>query len=514
MALSPSTYTLLCGCFVALGSILFGYDLGVIAGVLTAPDFKLATGNPDDNYVGFIVSALTLGAFCGCIPASMLADRFSRRMAIFVASLIFLMGGSIQTAAKSGAMMLAGRFFAGFAIGMLALLAPLYQSEIARAEFRGRLTTLQQFFLGLGAFIASFITFGTSLNQNGTAFQWRFPLGLQMAPCVPLAALIWFFPESPRWLIINGRDEEGRLALAKLHARGDINDAYVVAEYNEIKADVLKEKSQQPGWKVLVKDSQAVRKVMIGIIIQFSVQMTGVSAIQYYSPQILGAFGFTATKTLLFQALSQILALIGELCCILFIDRLGRRWPLIICNMATGATFVVGAALLARYPVAADGSVNMGAAGAFIAMTWLFQFFFSFAIGPLSWAIPVEIFNTNIRAKGTAITSMACWIANFMIGQVTPIALTNVGWRYYMLFAICGFTNALTFYLILPETKGRTLEEMDDYFAATHWIVPLSKTQPRSVSAVRAEIGEGIYDDSASSEKKNSNLNLQTQTLS
>ena len=130
MVLSPKLYTFLCGCFAALGSILFGYDLGVIAGVLPAKDFLRVTGDPNEDYKGFIVSALLLGAFCGCLPACLIADRFSRRHAIFVGAIIFIFGGAIQTAAMNREMILAGRFFAGFAIGMLSMLAPLYQSEI------------------------------------------------------------------------------------------------------------------------------------------------------------------------------------------------------------------------------------------------------------------------------------------------------------------------------------------------------------------------------------------------
>ncbi len=116
-------------------------------------------------------------------------------------------------------------------------------------------------------------------------------------------------------------------------------------------------------------------------------------------------------------------------------------------------------------------------------MIWIFNFFFSAGIGPLSWAVPVEILNTSVRAKGTALTSMSCWVANFMIGQITPKALASVGWKYYILFAVGGFTNALTFWLILPETKGRTLEEMDQFFEQT---LGSSPSTTRAMSRTRS----------------------------
>ncbi|PWN48034.1 general substrate transporter [Violaceomyces palustris] len=498
MTLKPKTYTFLCGCFVALGSMLFGYDLGVIAGVLPAKDFIRVMGNPDKDYVGFISSSLTLGAFVACIPASLLADRFSRRSTIFVGSIIFLLGGCLQTAAKNREMMLAGRFFAGLAIGVLSMMAPLYQSEIAHPSIRGRLTTLQQFFLGIGATIASFVIFGISETQADTPFEWRFPLGLQMLPCLPLAAMIFFMPESPRWLMMVGRERESLETLARLHSSGDLDDALVRAEFSEMKSALIKESKEETGWMSLVTDAQNFRKLMLGITIQFSVQMTGVSCIQYYAPAIFEEIGFDKRMTFLFQSVNSIIALIGEAACVLYIDRLGRRGPLIFSNVISGSTFAVGTAIQAKYPASAK---NTSASYAFVMMTWIFNFFFSAGIGPLGWAYPVEIFNTSIRAKATSITSMSSWISNFLIGQVSPKAFDSLGWKYYILFAIFGFTNAITIWAFFPETKGRTLEEMDEYFEKTHWIVPLSDYKPklsrddREEELRRGVLHQGITDE-------------------
>ncbi|CAO1636529.1 unnamed protein product [Parajaminaea phylloscopi] len=491
MGLSPKLYTFGCGCFAALGSILFGYDLGVIAGVLIAKDFLNVTGHPDADYLGFITSSMLLGAFIATIPAALTADRFSRRSAIFVGALIFILGGVLQTAAMNRETMLAGRFFAGMGIGQLGMLAPLYQSEIAHPSRRGSLTTLVQLFLGIGALVASFVVYGCNKHHRDTIFEWRFPLALQLLPALPLAALIFLLPESPRWLVAAGRDEDALKSLARLHARGDVQDTFVLAQLAEIQATVSAAKQQEASWMRFVTDKQAFRKVLLGITIQFSVQMTGVSAIQYYSPQIFATMGFSSDKTLLLQSINSIVAICGEVACVLFIDKLGRRGPLITANMVAGSTFCVVAALQASFPNSGN-NFNQSAAIAFVAMTWIFNLSFSSGIGPLSWAIPAEIFDTALRAKGTAITSMAAWISNFMIGQVTPRALENIGWRFYIVFAVCGFTNALTFFLVLPETKGRTLEEMDRYFAETPWIVLGAKTHKVSTSEREEQLRRGI----------------------
>jgi sugar porter (SP) family MFS transporter len=387
-------------------------------------------------------------------------------------------------------MMIAGRFFAGMAIGMLSMLAPLYQSEIAHPSIRGRLTTLQQFFLGIGAFIASFVVYGMQVHHAGTAAQWRFPLGLQMAPCVPLATMIFLFPESPRWLMSVGKEEESVAALARLHANGDTKDNLVLAEAAELKAALAHEREVETGWASLFTNRKNFRRILMGITLQFSVQMTGVSVFQYYAPAVFANLGFGAERSLLFQSISSVVALIAQFSCILLVDRLGRRQPLIWANIAIGVTFIIGTALQARYPASTG---NIGAAYAYIVMTWLFNFAFSCAVGPISWAYPAEIFSTSIRAKGTAVTSMACWVANFMIAQVSPIALDNIGWRYYLVFVVCSFTNALTFYLFFPETAGRTLEEMEQYINESGYLVPLHKSRGlRSATEREEELRRGI----------------------
>lgn len=377
---------------------------------------------------------MLLGAFAGTIPAALLADRFSRRMAIFISSIIFLFGGALQTGSQSGGQMLAGRFFAGYGIGSLGMLAPLYQAEIAHPSHRGRITTLFQFSLGLGAFIASWVVYGCNLHQSGKASEWRVPLALQMLPAIPLATLTFLLPESPRWLAAAGRSDDALKSLARLHARGDTNDTFVLAQLAEIEREVTDQKASEAKWLTFVTDKQAARKVLLGIALQFSVQMTGVSArrkrreralalhaeqhppflapqvsaLQYYSPTIFASMGFSANKTLLLQSFNSIVALAGELACVLFIDKLGRRGPLIGANMIAGLSFLIATILQARFPNTGP-NFSSSAAIAFVAMTWLFNLVFSAGIGPLSWAIPVEMFNTGQRAKATAMTSMAAW---------------------------------------------------------------------------------------------------------
>lgn len=152
----------------------------------------------------------------------------------------------------------------------------------------------------------------------------------------------------------------------------------------------------------------------------------------------------------------------------MLIDRLGRRWPLIVGNLMNMVTFIIATVLLALYPPQAD---NSGAHWGFIIMTWLYNFSFSATCGPLSWIIPAEVFDTRTRVKGVSIATMISFAFNTMIGQVTPIAMTNVRWRYWLLFVIGNFTNAIFFWLFMPETSKLPLEEMNSLFSNAPWLV-------------------------------------------
>jgi len=179
--------------------------------------------------------------------------------------------------------------------------------------------------------------------------------------------------------------------------------------------------------------------------------------------------GITGNNTLKYQAINNIIALVAQFLCMMLIDKFGRRRPLIFGNLGNMVTFIIATILLAKYPPGTSN--NTGAQWGFIIMTWLYNFSFSATCGPLSWIIPAEVFDTRTRSKGVSIATMTSFAFNTMIGQVTPIAMTNVGYKYYYLFIICNFTNAVFFWLLLPETARKPLEEMNYLFSNTPWIV-------------------------------------------
>ena len=359
-----------------------------------------------------------------------------------------------------------------YSVGVLCMIIPLYQAELAHPSIRGRVTALQQFMLGIGALCAAWISYGTDVGFADTnSGQWRTSLGIQVVPAVFLAALIMIFPESPRWLIDHGHVEEGLKTLARLHAHGDESDPWVQAEFQQIQDTITFEHEHQAkSYAELFTDRSCFRRLFLACAIQGSVQMTGVSAIQYYSVTIYGKMGISGVDALKYQAISSIIALIAQALCILFIDKFGRRWVLIGGNLGNMVTFIISTILLALFPPGSNQ--NAAASWGFIVVTWVYNFSFSATCGPLSWIIPAEIFDTKTRSKGVAIATMTSFGLNTMIGQVTGIAMEKIGWRFYILFVVCNLTNAIFFYCFLPETAKRPLEEMKDLFTNAPIFVP------------------------------------------
>lgn len=470
MAMNPKLYQFLVCCFAAIGSFAYGYDLSVIAQVIASETF-VERFNPTTNENGAVVSLFTGGAFFGASAAGLISDRVGRKYTISIACVIFIFGGCLQAGCTKLGMLLGGRFIAGIAVGILLMIIPIFQAELCHPSIRGTVTALQQFFLGIGALCSSWIAYGCYSGLAGSENQFRVPLGLQVVPIGFLLFATHFLPESPRWLVAKDRRELALKTLAKLHSHGNCDDAGTVAQFDQIVSEVEYEKTvPKVGWFSLFSTKDRARRILICVALQASVQLTGVSAIQYYSPTIFANIGLTTSQSLLYQSINSIIALIAQALCIATIDFTGRRWVLISCNALCGLMFMVGLILLAKFP--AEQTTNRSAQIGFIASTWIYNFIFSYGVGPLSWIIPSESFNLAIRSKGVALATMMSFAFNTMIGQVTDKAMQEVKWKYYYLFIFCGLSNAVFFWSFLPETRKIPLESMDEYWNEAPYFIP------------------------------------------
>ncbi|KAI0164488.1 general substrate transporter [Hypoxylon sp. FL1284] len=453
---------------------------------------------------GAVVSLFTGGAFFGAMFAGPAGDALGRRLTILVGALLFLLGGAIQTAAQTINYLYGGRAVAGLGVGFLTMIirhtnhdtTAVYQSEIAHPSIRGRVTGLQQFMLGVGSLAAGWISWGCFTSLRGTG-QWRIPLGIQNAPAAALAALILLFPESPRWLVDHGRADAGLATLARLHAAGDRDDPWVRAEFALIQETVGFEREHEAkSYLELFTSPSAFRRLFLAVAIQASIQMTGVSAIQYFSVSIFAQIGISADDALKYQAINNVLALVAQAACMLLIDRFGRRPTLIAGNLVNCVMFIIATILLALFPpgAGAGGTAGWGFIIVTRCSTWLYNISFSFACGPLSWIIPAEIFDTHTRSKGVSMATMASFAFNTLVGQVTSVAVDRVGWRFFVLFAVCNFTNAVFFYLVLPETKRVPLEHMGAVVFAPDapWIVVGKRARLHRAAAAAAAVDPAV----------------------
>lgn len=261
--------------FLALGGFLFGYDSGIISSTIAQPHFIEYMGEPSSSERGGIVSSFTGGAILGALSISFLADRFGRRITVFIGSVISVIGSALQGGAVNVPMMITGRLIAGFSVGLLSAIVPMYCSEIATAEDRGKLSGLLQFMLSWGFFVAQWLGYGCF--QVDSHFQWRFPLSFQVVPGIIMGFGIWFLAESPRWLVEKERYEEAKAMLERLHGNG-LNSDFIQLEFREIVDTITAEKQVAvSSWKEMISRASWRRRLILGMGVQAFGQLSGIN---------------------------------------------------------------------------------------------------------------------------------------------------------------------------------------------------------------------------------------------
>ncbi|KAF4222678.1 hypothetical protein CNMCM8980_007840 [Aspergillus fumigatiaffinis] len=495
--------------FSTLGGLLFGYDQGVISGVITMESFgaRFPRIYTDSSFKGWFVSTLLLAAWFGSLINGPIADRLGRKLSINLAVVIFVIGSAIQCGAVTIPMLFAGRAIAGLAVGQLTMVVPLYISEVSIAEIRGSLVVIQQLSITIGILVSYWINYGTNYIggsrcapdvpfSNGSKFDpyhdvpsggcdgqsdasWRLPLALQIVPAMILGLGMLFFPDTPRWLMMKERYDDALRSLSKLRRKAR-DCPELVNEYLEIKASILLENTfarehfpNMSGLRLhaaqylsFLTTWARFKRLAIGCCVMFFQQFMGCNAMIYYAPTIFGQLGLDGnTTSLLATGVYGIVNCLSTLPALFLIDKVGRR-PLLM----FGATGTCISLAIVGGVIGAYGSdlVNHKSAGwAGIAFIYIYDINFSYSFAPIGWVLPSEIFNLSIRSKAISITTSATWMCNFIIGLVTPDMLDTITYGTYIFFAaFCLLALAFTFFCI-PETRGKTLEDMDLIFGDT-----------------------------------------------
>jgi SP family arabinose:H+ symporter-like MFS transporter len=437
----------------SLGGFLFGFDMAVVSGVLPLlqKQFNLSAFQE-----GWFVSSALVGCIVGVAFSGELTDRIGRKKPLLVAAVLFLLSALGCATMPTLFLITASRFIGGIGIGLASNVVPLYISEIAPAKSRGRLITYYQFALTLGILVAYLTNAGLlnySLDHTGTGAGWftvatttevwRAMIGLGAVPAIFFLFGMFMVPESPRWLFQQGRIEEGKNILTAIGMQ---------AESEQEATAILKNEEEKVSYKELF--SPRWRKaLLIGILLPLFSQFSGINAIIYYGPSILSNAGSSLSSSLISQVIFGAANMLFTLIAIWKVDSAGRR-PLYLAGTAGAAI-----SLLCTGICFASGATTS---------VWLLVFVlaflacFAFSIGPLKFVVAAEIFPNKIRGRAMAISILVMWIADTIVGQLTPVLLKTVGTpATFWIFAAFCVIAFITVYKLLPETKGKSLEQIE-----------------------------------------------------
>lgn len=441
-------------CFaVALGGLLFGFDTAVISGAIS---FVKTQFSLDTVAEGWVVSSGLLGSIIGVFATGIISDKIGRKKTIIVAAIMFLLSGFGCGFASSFTLLVIARMIGGIGVGMASVISPMYISEFAPADKRGRMVAYYQLAITLGILLAYLSNaYILSISDNGTSEllqqPWR---GMFVVMCIPSLLFLLMLvkvPESPRWLVEINRQQEAQKILYTVRPK-----AAADKEFN----DIERAKSRAKTTSVSLLHPSVRIPLIIGIVLAVLQQFSGINAIIYYGPNIFQSAGLDSSNALMFQVIIGTVNFLSTIIAIAYADKYGRKFLL-----KTGLTGIIISLILCGilfYTNHTQGYL-------LLVLMMLYIICFAFSIGPVTWIIINEIFPTHVRVKAVTVCTMALWIAVWLVGQFFPWLLEKAGPAFtFWAFAIFSLINLLFSLTVVKETKGKTLEEMDTAFAAPH----------------------------------------------
>ncbi|KAH6667922.1 general substrate transporter [Halenospora varia] len=498
------------GLFVAFGGVLFGYDTGTIGGIIAMPQWleTFSTGykNPDTNFSpgitasesSLIVSILSAGTFFGALGAAPLADYLGRRIGLMITLIIFCFGVVLQTISSAIPLFVAGRFFAGFGVGLISALIPLYQSETAPKWIRGAVVGAYQLAITIGLLVAAVVDNATKDRKDSGSY--RIPIAIQFAWALILGVGLIFLPETPRYLIKVGKDENAAKSLARLR-RLDVTNPFLIDELEEIKANYRHELSlgkstyrQFLTWHTLGK------RLTTGCLLQSLQQLTGINFIFYYGTSFFTNSGISNpfTTSMITSAVNVASTFPG----LYLVETWGRRKLLLFGAIGMFISQMIVASAGTAFP----GASNLAAQKALVAFVCIYIFFFACSWGPVAWVVTGEIFPLGVRAKGLSMTTASNWLLNWAIAYSTPY-LVNTGKgnaglqaKIFFLWGGCCLICVGFVFGMIYETKGLSLEEVDemyeklDYAWKSNGFVPEVAFREHKETAVGSEEVEKVHE--------------------
>lgn len=437
--------------FGAFGGILFGYDIGVMTGAL--PFLREDWGIDSGFIIGLITSSVMLGAIFGGILAGRLSDKLGRRKMILISALIFVLGSVLSGIAPhhGNYFLIISRVILGLAVGAASALVPAYMSEMAPAKFRGQLSGLNQTMIVSGMLLSYIVDF--LLRDLPIELGWRLMLGIAAVPALILFLGVLKLPESPRFLIKNGKFDEAKHVLMNLRKVKQVD-----AEFEEIRSTILTEnKVATNNTLSTLFNSKYKYLVIAGLGVAAFQQFQGANAIFYYIPLIVEqATGNSASSALLWPIIQGVILVLGSLLFIWIADKFNRRTLLMLGGTVMGLSFILPTIINIVIPNANPIII--------VIFLSIYVAFYSFTWAPLTWVIVGEIFPLTIRGFASGVASSLNWLGSFLVGLLFPIMTTH--FPQEMVFAIFGIICILGVIFVkkcVPESRGKTLEEIETF---------------------------------------------------
>ncbi|KAL6887633.1 general substrate transporter [Trichoderma longibrachiatum] len=447
--------------------LLFGYDQGVMGGILTLPVFlnQFPDINPDaavdasdasqrSTYQGIAVASYNLGCFIGAIITIFIGNPLGRRRMIFLGTAIMIIGAILQASAFTLEHFIIGRIITGLGNGGNTSTVPMWQSETCSAHKRGKLVMIEGALITGGIMVSYWIDLGLSFAPGSVA--WRFPLAFQILFCIFILAFVLGLPESPRWLILKGREDEAKEVIAAI-ADVDIKDRHVENEFQAIKETAM-EMSKGTYGELFARDhNRTLHRTLIAYVNQMFQQISGINLITYYAAKIYSDLGMTPFMSRLLAALNGTEYFIASWPAVFLVERVGRRKLMLFGAIGQAATMAI---------LAGVNSVPNEKPFQIAGIVFLFVFNTFFAVGWLgmTWLYPAEITPLRTRAPANALSTSSNWIFNFLVVMITPVSFNSIKWKTYVVFAVINAFMVPCVYFFFPETAYRSLEEMDTIF--------------------------------------------------
>jgi sugar porter (SP) family MFS transporter len=450
---------LLCALLTQIAS---GYDSSMLNGMQSLPQWNKYFSKPTGTRLGAMTFGPSGGTLISVLISSQLCEKFGRRWPIFGGSVIIIIGSVLQTAAINYGMFVTARFFVGFGLGIVATAAPPLLSEVAYPTHRGKLVSFYLVTWPLGSLIAAWVTYGT-FKMTNSSWSWRIPSVLQCAFSLTQAVLSLFAPESPRWLIYNGRKQEALDILTKYHSDGDPNSRLVRFEMAEITATLEVEKMQKMSRWVEWWSSKGNRhRLFLALYIPAMLQWSGNGLTSYYLAKVLDTINITNPRTqLIINACQSVWGLFTAAVAASFVDRAGRRRLYLSGMGGMGISYIIWTICSALNQE--DDFKNKGYAAAVLLMIFIFGACYHMC-APISPTYIMEVVPYSLRAKASMMYQLTGNLAGCYNSFANPVAMDAISWRYYIVWCVVIGVNFTLIFFFFPETKGRGLEEVAEIF--------------------------------------------------